>query len=502
MNDHLHKTHRIIVVDPDKGFGDTVMAVIRLSSDGEFDLDLSPGLDTAIATLAGSSYDAVILGDALLGGRSLEGVKRLHAQFPKLPVIVCARQYDEELAGRAVRQGVQCWLTVEDLNLRPMMRVLRQAIERQQGEDDTMARLRELNETKSQFVTEASHELRTPLSIIREFMSLLNDEIAGPVNEEQKKLLGSGLQSCDRMTRLIDKMLDLAKVEAGKAGVSREEMDLVPLLHVCENDFESTCRSKGLDMKVQIQGEIPHVFCDADSIHNVLANLIDNAIKFTDAGGHIVVGARKDGRFVTTFVEDSGRGIPTEAHGRIFEAFAKFDTHYGPGEKGTGLGLTIAKQLVELNGGVISLESEPGKGSRFSLMLPIHETEPAKRVLVVDDDPNAVATITGYLAKSDLNLDVKSTTNALESLIIAGQFNPNLVILDVNLAEIGGEMVLKSLKEKMAGNVGKVLMISGNQDALKNVRELGADDSLVKPFSRSELVWKMSRLLGIETRKR
>ncbi|MBA4386997.1 MAG: hypothetical protein C0404_03385 [Verrucomicrobia bacterium] len=467
-----------------------------------FEFSTVSSLDAAINVLATGSFDVVILGVSLAGGKGMPGLKRIQAQFLKLPVVLCAPEYDDGIAEAAVREGAQTFLALHDLRDPMAARLIRQAIDRQKAEENAVAKLRELNETKSQFVAEASHELRTPLSIVREFVSLVNDEVVGPVNAEQKHLLESALQNCDRLTGLIDKMLDLARIEAGKAGIERERSDIVELLKRCQNDFLPECYAKRLELSLQISDSVPNVFCDTDSIRNVLKHLVGNAIKFTEAGGRIVIGAGQEGRFVATFVEDTGRGIPRAAHQKIFDAFAKVDSVYGPGEKGTGLGLTIAKQLIELNGGVISVDSEPGRGSRFTFTLPIYETRPAHRVLVVDDDPNAIVTVVNYLAKSGLHLDVKSTTDGLESLIIAGQFNPGLVILDVELVEIGGGKVLESLKQRTPNGGGKVLMISGNQDALKNIMEKGADDSLAKPFTAQDLVKKVVSLLGIERRGR
>lgn len=493
---------QVLVLDASDDFAGRVSDSLGKSAERAMQFSSITSIDGAINLLVSRHFDVVIVGQSLVGGIGMGGVKRLQAQFPKLPLIICSEIYDPELAGRSVMQGAQSFLTLDDLAGRSAARLIFQAIDRQHAEDDAMARLRELHETKTQFVTEASHELRTPLSIVREFVSLVNDEIVGPVNREQKNLLESALQNCDRLTGLIDKMLDLARIEAGKAGIKREKTDLMEVLKRCQSDFLPECHAKRLELNLQVAESIPAVFCDIGSIHNVLTHLMGNAIKFTEAGGRIAIGARREGRFVAAFVEDTGRGIPRAAHQKIFEAFAKVDAQYGPGEKGTGLGLTIAKQLVELNGGTISVESEPNQGSRFTFTLPVYETKPAHRVLVVDDDPGEIAIVKDDLGKSDLHLDVQSTTDGLESPIMAGQFNPRLVILDVDLVEIGGKNVLELLRQKMPNGGGKVLILSGNQAVPENIGENGADDFLAKPFTSQDLVRKVVSLLGIERRGR
>ncbi|MFC1498786.1 ATP-binding protein [Verrucomicrobiota bacterium] len=369
-------------------------------------------------------------------------------------------------------------------------------------EKDALAHLHELNETKSQFVAEVSHELRTPLGIIREFVSLVSDEVAGPLTEKQKECLQSAIKNCDRITELINKMLDLARIEAGKIELNRERADIAQLLKECYEDFLVTCQSRKQELLLEVPNDLPAACYDVESIREVVTNLVGNAQKFTPEGGTITISCQHGGQFLTVCVEDSGIGISPEAQEKIFEPFIQVGRNNGPGAKGTGLGLSITKELVKMNGGYISVDSTPGEGSRFSFTLPVYEKEAPYRVLVVDDEARIVHLITQMLKSSNLNIEVKSTLSGLESLIISGQFNPNLVILDVHLTEIEGEQVLASLKDSMPGNSGKVLLMSGDVESLKELGEQGADDYLVKPFSSNDLIRKVVTLLGIERRKR
>ncbi len=380
--------------------------------------------------------------------------------------------------------------------------ISRNVTEARNAEQEALDYLRELSESKSQFVAEASHELRTPLAIIREFVSLVYDGIAGDVAEKQKECLGSALRNCDRMSELIDKMLDLTRIEGGKVALQRVKADILPLLREVYQDFEPKCASVKQQLALDVPDSLPPVHCDVESIRKVLINLVGNAVKYTPDGGSITLSCRHEKQFVEICVEDTGIGIPADLKEDVFDPFFQVDRQDGPGAKGTGLGLAIAKNLVGLNKGIMSVESEPGMGSRFGFTLPVYDVVDAYRVLIVDDDELIIRMIERFLMQADLPLDLRTTINGLDALVIAGQFNPNLVILDYHLAEVEGMKVLASLKDTLRAGAGKVLVISGDADALGAAQSCGADDFLMKPFTSGELVRKVVGLLGVERRRR
>lgn len=366
-----------------------------------------------------------------------------------------------------------------------------------------MDRLRELDETKSRFVAEASHELRTPLAIINEFVSLIRDEVTGPVNEKQKECLTSVLRNCSRLSALINSMLDLARIEAGKVEVHRKSCAIKPILTDCYESFLETCKGHKQTLTLNAEYEYPNVYCDADSVNKIMVNLLGNAVKFTPEGGSITISCLTEGRFIRVAVEDTGRGIPPEAQAKVFEAFSQVEREDGPGAKGTGLGLAIVKKLVEINGGIVGLESAPGKGSRFSFTLPLFERDARvpKRVLVVDDDPIILDLVTRALQNCDMPLDVKTTLSGLESLRISGEHDPHLVILDVRLGDISGAEIIETLRRRAGTNSQvKVLTISGDSNMINETMRKGADDCLLKPFDIETLCRKVKGLLakGIE----
>ena len=226
-----------------------------------------------------------------------------------------------------------------------------------------------LNRLKSEFVTTVSHELRTPLTIIKEFAVNMLDEIPGKINKEQKEYLVIINDSIDRLTRLVDNLLDISKIEAHKVELKRELADIVKLAEIASSGFEPFAKNKKLEMRRNFPGNKVELYIDKDAISQVFVNLLSNAIKFTEKG-HVEISVVDKEKEVECAVSDTGISIPEEDMAKIFGKFEQFGRLEGPGEKGTGLGLAISKSLIELHHGNIRVESKLGHGTRFIFTLP------------------------------------------------------------------------------------------------------------------------------------
>ena len=227
-------------------------------------------------------------------------------------------------------------------------------------------KLKELDETKSNFLSSVSHELRTPLTIIKEGVALVRDGIAGAINEEQKDYLNDVLEGSDRLTGLINNLLDISKLESGKVELKSSDVNLADLLQKTVSLFQIKAKSKHISLQVEPPvSRAPHVYADREQLIQVLTNLIGNAVKFTLEGGEITVGVIAHEQEVEIFVKDTGVGISKEDLPKLFNKFEQFGRTAGPGEKGTGLGLAISKEIVELHGGRIWATSEIGRGTTF-----------------------------------------------------------------------------------------------------------------------------------------
>jgi len=232
--------------------------------------------------------------------------------------------------------------------------------------------LKRLSEAKSDFVSAVSHDLRTPLTTIIEGISLVEDGTLGEVNEEQKKFLKLAIEDAERLNDFINDILDLAKIEAGKIASKKARVSPKEMIERIKTSYQNYAQDKGLEILIELPEPELYVFCDLGHYYRILANFLSNAIKFTPAGGKIIIQVQpqKVG-MVLTQVKDTGLGIPSEQKNHIFQKFEQIER--SARHPGTGLGLSLCKQLVELNDGKIGFESVVNKGSNFYFALPIYD---------------------------------------------------------------------------------------------------------------------------------
>jgi signal transduction histidine kinase len=232
--------------------------------------------------------------------------------------------------------------------------------------------LQELDRLKAEFVSVASHEIKTPLSVIRGYVTLLADGIYGGVNDEQKKTLEAVSAQTDRLARLVHRLLDISRFEAGGGRLELREIALRRFFDELTSDFRVLARQNGIDFPVTVAEDLPEtIVADEDRLSEVLGNLLSNAFKFTGQGGTIRVDAAAEDGGVRIVVEDSGVGIPPDKLPRIFEKFYQVENEAQPRSVGSGLGLAIAREIVEAHGGTIGADSEVGRGTRFVVHLPV-----------------------------------------------------------------------------------------------------------------------------------
>jgi signal transduction histidine kinase len=248
------------------------------------------------------------------------------------------------------------------LNILEDLQASKEALERMNKE------LMKLDELKSDFISTVSHELRTPLSIIKEGISLVLDKIPGNLNEKQSKILDISKYNIDRLARIIDGLLDVSKMEAGKVEMKRSLIDVSGIVRQVASSFGPKIKEKGLEMRLDVDNVVGNVWADTDRITQVMVNLIGNAIKFTNSG-HIDISCKDKGDGVVCSVADTGVGISKDDLPKVFAKFQQFGRTAGAGDKGTGLGLSIVKNIIDMHNGAIWVESEFGKGSRFAFKL-------------------------------------------------------------------------------------------------------------------------------------
>ena len=231
------------------------------------------------------------------------------------------------------------------------------------------------NQLKSEFLANMSHGLRTPLNVIIGFSELMRDEAPGKINDEQRQCLSDILASSQHLLNLINKVLDLSKVESGKTKLNLANLSLAEVIESLVRTMMPILAPRQQSLDVEIEEGLPLVHADKAKVNEVLLNLLSNATRFTPGGGKLKIEAVREGDWCQVSVIDSGIGIKEEDQEQIFEPFCQLDNPLTKEKSGTGLGLALVKQIIEKHGGQVWVESEYGKGSRFTFTLPLATTD-------------------------------------------------------------------------------------------------------------------------------
>jgi signal transduction histidine kinase len=237
--------------------------------------------------------------------------------------------------------------------------------------DDKTRQLEVANRHKSEFLANMSHELRTPLNAVIGFSEVLIEKMFGEVNPKQEEYLNDILASGKHLLSLINDILDLSKIEAGRMELEAQPFDLPSALDNALTLIRERASRHSIALEVHVDPGIGQVLADERKIKQVLLNLLSNAVKFTGEGGKITMSATLNGDAVAVSVADTGIGIAAEDQQAVFEEFRQVGDDYARKREGTGLGLALARRLVELHGGTLSLASELGKGSTFTFTIPV-----------------------------------------------------------------------------------------------------------------------------------
>ncbi len=390
------------------------------------------------------------------------------------------------------------------------------------------------NRAKTVFLANMSHELRTPMNAIIGFSELLQDEHFGPLTDKQQRYVGNIQTSGRHLLQLINDILDLSKVEAGRMELSCQAFELSDVVPDVVNVARGLAHKKQIILQVQVEPELPSLTADPAKFKQIAYNLISNAIKFMPEGGRVEIraGRASEGNlaraeladaasgagFVQLVVRDTGIGIAPKDHERVFAEFEQIDSSYARQQQGTGLGLALTRKLVELHGGRILLDSEGnGQGSTFTVLLPqeppgppipdeppagepvLPRTEdPRPLVLVVDDERPSRELLTLYLERAGYH--VEQAVNGEEALRKACGLQPTVITMDVLLPGRDGWQILAELKSLPETREIPVVMVSVTEDPGRT-QELGASAFLTKPVGSQTLVEAVRQAALDRTRK-
>jgi len=317
------------------------------------------------------------------------------------------------------------------------------------------------NLAKSDFLANMSHELRTPLNSVIGFSEVLQDQMFGPVNEKQREYVSNILTSGRHLLSLINDILDLSKVESGKMDLELSAFSLRELLEASQMMLREKALKGGIDLHLKLapQADVS-IVADQRKLKQIMFNLLTNAVKFTPAGGTVDVSAVRDGDFIEITVADTGMGIRKEDIPKLFQAFTQLESVYTKEYEGTGLGLALTKQLVELHGGRIWVKSEFGTGSRFTLTIPLTQavtkSSPPDRlhvarcqgatILLIEDEKLTLSAMENALQGK--GYQVLRASSGEEGIKMARLDAPDMIVLDLIMSGMTGFDVADRLRNE------------------------------------------------------
>jgi PAS domain S-box-containing protein len=365
-----------------------------------------------------------------------------------------------------------------------------------------ISREAEVERIKNEFISTVSHELRTPMTSIKGYADLLFLGMAGGLTDTQQEFLRIIKSNADRLTALVNDILNISRIETGRMRLTIEPLDLGELISQAVVSFQEQYRDKGVNLIWEEVEGLPKIRGDATRVTQVLNNLLANAWQYTPRGGRVTVSVRPKDGFLQVDVDDTGIGISPSDVGRIFDRFYRADHPIVQEAEGTGLGLSIVKMFVEMLGGEIWVESEVDVGSTFSFTLPLSSTELPEpipdllspeltagisrrpKILVVEDDRDLAVLLRRQLESE--GYQVLLASGGEDALWLAKEAQPQLITLDIMLPDLDGFAVLERLKANPLTSGIPVVIVSVVTETDRGY-SLGAVDYIVKPFEEEQL---------------
>jgi len=433
-------------------------------------------------TIASLLLVPIIIGDEVIGAIGADAVDKKH-------------DYTEREINLVKAIADQLSITLQ--NQRLLEETQQRAVELQ----ETAERLQEMDKLKTQFLANMSHELRTPLNSIIGFSRVILKGIDGPLTELQKTDLTSIYNSGQHLLGLINNVLDLSKIEAGKMELNFEEVEIGPVIKGVMSTAIALVKDKPVELSQEIPENLPPVWADTTRLRQIILNLVSNACKFTEEGTVRVKATAQKEKIIIS-VSDTGIGIPNENLEKIFEEFTQVDASTTRKVGGTGLGLPISRHFVEMHKGQIWVDSSLNKGSTFSFAIPIKPARElpetvddasstngndgqVKTVVAIDDDPGVINLYRRFLEKR--NYKIVDVDNGTDVVAQVKAHVPFAILLDILMPNKDGWKILKELKQDALTKDIPVIVCTIIGDKNKGF-ELGAADYLTKPIVESELV--------------
>jgi len=419
----------------------------------------------------------------LESGNAFEGVQEFETKSGRQGFEQVLKTPFHDTEGRTLGvQGIS-WDVTERKRAEEEMRRIQSQLER------TNSDLRRKNDEVQSFYHTLSHELKTPLTSAREFIAIVLDGLAGGLNDTQKEYLRISLESCNQLRVCINDLLDATRLETGKLRIDLKPVSLGALAQRVVTALRPAAQGKRIDLNCEVAADLPAINLDENRITQVITNLLNNALKFTDAGGRVTLSvglAADEPGSLEVSVRDTGRGIPDAQLDRIFDRLYQIKSGDAATEHGVGLGLYICRELVRLHGGEISVESKVGAGSTFTFTLPRKAAVQRPSLLLVDDDAAMRDILSRVLERADFEVataeDGRAALRQIERQI------PDVVLMDLEMPGMDGPTTLREIRKHWKSL--PVILHTGHVDGplLNRALEWSPFTVLAKPCPMDQLV--------------
>jgi two-component system CheB/CheR fusion protein len=516
---------RVLLVDDDQDDYVLTRDLLAEIPGSGFALSWESDFDAALRVMARGDHDVYLLDYRLGRHTGLELLRAAVAHGCRAPVIVLTGQGERAVDMEAMQAGAADYLLKDRLDAAVLERSIRYAVQKRRHHDELERRVAErtaelarvndslqaeiaerrrieealqaANHRKDEFLAMLGHELRNPLAPIRNILEVVKRRGA-----ERRKDVKHAWEVVERqvqqLTRLVEDLLDVSRIGQGKISLIHQPTELAAVVAAAVEGCRPLIDSRRHRLDVSLPREPLRVRGDATRLTQVVQNLLNNAAKYTDPGGHIRLTLRREGDDAVLRVRDNGVGIPADVLPRIFDLFAQADHTLDRSHGGLGVGLTLVRKLIELHDGTVAAVSAgKGHGSEFSVRLPLLATEvkpaapappaepaapgPARRILVVDDNRDAatsLATLLGLLGN-----ETRLAHDGPAALETAHLFRPEVVFLDIGLPGMDGYEVARQLRARpeLSGVVLAALTGWGQEEDRRRALEAGFHHHLTKP---------------------